>query len=522
MGLAEYHRKRNFQVTPEPRGRVEKHAPGLFVIQKHDASHLHYDFRLELDGVLKSWSIPRGPSLDPKVKRLAMPTEDHPVDYADFEGVIPEGEYGGGTVMIWDRGTWSTDENPREALGNGRLTFTLKGQKLHGRWRLIRVGKTRGSRGGAGWLLIKSRDQHAREESAYDVTVAKPNSVTTRRSLDAIAGARSRERPAKGGRSRVRATVTKEPAPNGHARAKRNGATPHDFHGVRITHPDRVIYPEQGLTKRDLAEYYEAIADEILPHLHDRPLTMIRCPEGRTEQCFVQKHTGRWKAPQLRVVTLRERNKTGEYVIAESVPGLVALVQHGVLELHTWNAVARHVDQPDRLVFDLDPDPGMPWRRVVDGAWRMRQRLESLGLESFVKTTGGKGLHVVVPIQRGPSWDACADFARAVAEDLTREDPRGYTADASKSVRKGRIFIDYLRNTRGATSVAAFSPRARKHAPVSVPIHWDELTVDLRSDAFTVRNVLERLQRLRKDPWERYPRVRQRITVDARREIGLG
>jgi bifunctional non-homologous end joining protein LigD len=281
--------------------------------------------------------------------------------------------------------------------------------------------------------------------------------------------------------------------------------------GVRLTHADRVLYPRQGITKRDLALFYQEIADWILPHLRDRPTTLVRCPQGAHKECFYQKHSGYWAPASVRRVKIREKLKVGEYLIVDSLPALVGLVQIGILEIHTWNSVVERLERPDRIVLDLDPGPGVEWPRVIDAARLVRERLEAAGLESFVKTTGGKGLHVVVPIATGPGWDETAAFARSLADRLAREQPRAYIARMAKAERKGRIFIDYLRNVRGATSVAAYSTRAEPAAPVSVPVGWDELSPTVRSDSYTVANVPRRLAQLKEDPWARYWTVRQKL-----------
>lgn len=293
--------------------------------------------------------------------------------------------------------------------------------------------------------------------------------------------------------------------------AARGGAAAVEIAGVRLTHPDRVLYPAQGITKRALAEFYVAIADWILPHVVARPTSLVRCPEGIAEPCFYQKHTGHWAPEALRRVRIQERRKVGEYLVVDDVAGLVGLVQMGILEIHTWNAVAEHLEQPDRLVFDLDPAEDVPWKATVAGARVLRARLQALGLETFLKTTGGKGLHLVAPIRRGPSWDECAAFARGVAEDLAREAPEAFVATMSKAKRHGRIFIDHLRNVRGATSIAAYSTRAKPGAPVSTPIAWDELGARMRPDRFTVANLQRRLRGLAADPWADYATTRQRL-----------
>ena len=281
--------------------------------------------------------------------------------------------------------------------------------------------------------------------------------------------------------------------------------------GVRLTHPDRVLYAPQGTTKLGLARFYESIAEWILPHLRDRPTTLVRCPEGTQGECFYQKHTGYWAPPSVRRVKIAEKKKVGEYLVVDDLPALVGLVQIGILEIHTWNSTVDRLERPDRIVFDLDPAPDVPWPRVPEAARLVRDRLRALGLESFVKTTGGKGLHVVVPLRPGATWEAGAAFSRALAESMAREDPRGYVATMAKSARTGKIFIDYLRNVRGATSVAAYSTRARPEAPISVPLDWDELSPRRRADHYTIATLPRRLAGLRADPWARYWTLRQAL-----------
>jgi bifunctional non-homologous end joining protein LigD len=260
----------------------------------------------------------------------------------------------------------------------------------------------------------------------------------------------------------------------------------------------------------------EAIGDWILPHLRGRPASLVRCPEGLAGECFYQKHVGPGAPATLRRVRIREKKKAGDYLVVDDLPGLIGLVQLGVLEIHTWNAVAERLEEPDRLVFDLDPGDDVPWRDVVAAARRLRAYLQDAGLIAFPKTTGAKGLHLVVPIDRGPGWDECLAFARSVAEALARDSPRSFTADVAKSMRRGRIYLDYLRNLRGATAVAAFSTRARAGAPVSTPLAWDELGPRLRSDHFTVSNLPRRLASMRQDPWKEYATTHQPLPAVSR------
>jgi bifunctional non-homologous end joining protein LigD len=281
--------------------------------------------------------------------------------------------------------------------------------------------------------------------------------------------------------------------------------------GVPLSHPDRVLYPDQGITKLDLARYYEAIAKWVLPHVKGRPLTLVRCPEGIAGECFFMKHSN-VKAPEsLRRIKIQEKTKVGEYLIADDAAGLVSLVQMGVLEIHTWNSCEDRVDQPDRMVLDIDPGPEVSPEQVVEAARTIRAELKSQRLEGFVKTTGGAGLHVVVPLVPSADWTVCLEFSRGIAERMARSDPSRYTTKFAKKGRERKILIDYLRNNRTNTSVAAFSTRARPGAPVSVPLTWDELKSDMLVRPYTLNAVLQRLKRLKRDPWDGYWRSRQKI-----------
>jgi bifunctional non-homologous end joining protein LigD len=281
--------------------------------------------------------------------------------------------------------------------------------------------------------------------------------------------------------------------------------------GVRLTNPDRVLYPDLGLTKLDLAHHYQTIADWALPHVSGRPLTLVRCPEGLAEPCFYQKHTGWWAPEALRRVKIQEKTKVGEYLVVDDLAGLIGLVQIGILEIHTWNSLADDVEHPDRIIFDLDPDTALPWERVIEAAVRVRERLAADKLESFVKTTGGKGLHVVVPLGGKPTWDDTARYAEAIATEIAGQEPKAYVAEMSKAKRTGKVFIDWLRNVRGSTSIAAYSTRAKPGAPVSVPLAWSELSPRGGPAVFTVQNLPPRLAKLKADPWAAYGKLRQKL-----------
>jgi len=278
--------------------------------------------------------------------------------------------------------------------------------------------------------------------------------------------------------------------------------------GVRLSNPDKVLYPEQGITKSELAEYYVAVADRMLPHVANRPVTMVRCPTGSEKKCFYQRHAGSGVLPQLHEVTVPGFDDP--YLYIKDLPGLIAMVQMGTLEVHPWGVTVERPDMPDRIIFDLDPDEGLGFQDVIQAALEVRERLSRLGLESFVKTTGGKGLHVVLPIEPVTAWPAAKAFAKSMSEEMAADAPERYLTKISKAERAGRIFIDYLRNDPTSTAVGPYSTRSRPGAPVAMPIEWDELNGPLDPSAFTVRTAPARIAKAR-DPWKGIEKVRQRL-----------
>lgn len=493
--LAEYRKKRNFEKTAEPAGSLPSKSSGSlsFVIQKHAARRLHFDFRLELDGVLLSWAVPKGPSRSPAARRLAVRTEDHPIEYGSFEGTIAKGEYGGGAVMLWDRGTWSPVDDPHEGLDKGRLTFHLEGERLKGRWHLVRRA---GEQGDKNWLLFKGRDEHATAK-ADDVADRDDTSVTSGRTMEQIA--QGDDPPWRSGRlvDLVRRIPTT----------------------VRFTNLEKVLFATSGQTKAALAAYYAVVAEPALKHLRGRPLTLFRCPNGVNKQCFFQKHANHTTPRQLRRIAIDEdEGEANDYLTIDDADGILATVQLGVLELHIWGSHDTTVEQPDRLVFDIDPHEGLPWRAVTDAAKALRSLLQELHLESFLMTTGGKGLHVVVPIVPRLQWDEVKTFTKGVVRQLAEDAPSRYTTSPLKSARQGKIFLDYLRNGRGATAVAPYSTRARPNAPVATPIAWSEIDrVDPAK--LTIATVPERLDGPLGNPWKHYFEIEQSISVKARRRV---
>ncbi|WP_437593757.1 DNA ligase D [Sorangium sp. So ce1000] len=298
------------------------------------------------------------------------------------------------------------------------------------------------------------------------------------------------------------------------------GAERVDVAGVPLSNPDKVLYPVQGITKLALARYYEQIAEYMLPHAEKRLLTLVRCPAGQGKPCFFQRHEAEGLSEAIRRMAVDEADGERTYLYVETTEGLVSLIQMGALEVHVWGSRVDRIEQPDRMVFDLDPAPDLPWERVADAARAARRLLASLGLQSFVKTTGGKGLHVVVPIAPRRGWDEVKPFTKAVADALVRADPTRYTATMSKAKRTGKVFVDYLRNGRGATAVAPYSTRARPGAAVATPLSWDELDAPLDPASFTIETVPQRLASIR-DPWAELTRVRQSITSAMLKQVGL-
>jgi bifunctional non-homologous end joining protein LigD len=873
--LTRYRDMRDFSKTPEPSGQLAPAAGDLrFVIQKHAARRLHYDLRLELDGVYKSWAVARGPSLDAQEKRLAIHVEDHPIDYGDFEGIIPKGEYGGGTVMIWDRGFWRPEGDPGKGYGKGHLAFELFGEKLHGRWHLIR---TRGRPGEKKeqWLLFKSDDEYARPAAEEDILEKEPDSVATHRTMDEIAAGREAVWSTHGGlvkgdlsppgagaadadqeTRRSRPTASKIPAPASVVGAKKgtfpgfvepclavlvekppdadgwlheikfdgyrlmasisdgrvtlrtrsgldwterfpgiagafqtmnvqsaivdgeaviedaNGVTSFSalqdalsdrkpastavffafdllylngydlrkaslddrkavlsalvranaesalrysdhmigngramldhacrlglegvvskrrnapyrsgrhgewlkckctnreefviggyvpstasrnavgslalgyydrgrliyagrtgtgftqkssqaifrdlqalrldrspfanrlsaeemrgllhveprlvaqvefrgwtadgrlrhaafkglredklaaevqleipqgrsigdgeaptspapdrkrekpmsgqaagrsssvaFAGVTLTHPDRILWNAAGLTKLGLAEYYASVADRILPHIVERPLALVRCPNGIEGECFFQKHAFAGLTDAVEVARVRDGDGEAETLVIHDLRGLITLVQANVLEIHPWGARLEDTEHPDTLIFDLDPGEGVDWGAVIEGARNIRRRLNAVGLESHVKTSGGKGLHVVSHLVPSIGWDELKSFAHDIALAMEQDEPSKYLSSMAKNARGGKIFVDYLRNGRGATAVASYSTRARPGAPISTPVRWEELGPALTPARFTVANIGRRLAALKSDPWEGFFSSPQRIDL---------
>jgi len=514
MALEQYRAKRNFSATPEPNPRVPRRqaertieSGGAFVVQKHDARRLHYDFRLELDGVLKSWAVTRGPSLVAGDKRLAVAVEDHPLEYGSFEGAIPKGEYGGGAVLIWDRGSWAPIGDPRSGLTKGRLEFELRGQKLKGRWRLVRMrAKPRDKH--ENWLLIKSSDEYARAKDGPDILEDRPESAATGRPIEDVAleepgwskdgpiRNRAAAHPPRVGVSRVAPQFEGDDE----GRPDDRVSDQPEQRAVDLTHPDRLYWPDEGVTKQGLADYYAQVWSRMAPFVVERPLALLRSPDGISGQKFFQKHP--WKGMNERITVARDPKDPGEPLIAiRDFGGLIGLIQSGALEVHPWGSTLADWERPDMIVMDLDPGEDVAWEVVIEAAREVRTRLNDLGLAAFIKTSGGKGLHIVSPVKPKASWPAAKTFTKSIADAMTADQPDRYVSTIAKAKRTGKILVDYLRNQRGATAIAPYSTRARPGAAVSMPIEWEELEPGLGPAAFTVMNAPARLRSLSRDPW---------------------
>jgi bifunctional non-homologous end joining protein LigD len=495
MGLETYHEKRDFRRTPEPRGKISKADRRRFVVQEHHASMLHFDFRLEMGGVLKSWSVRRGPSLDPAEKRLAVTTEDHPVEYLKFEGHIPAGNYGAGEHMIWDEGTYEvTGEGDALAqLERGRLTFRLKGKKLRGGFNLVRMGARPNQ-----WLLIKSRDEHA--EAGWQLELRMPDDAWSR-------GGARKATEHEGRRAEHREVRRPAPAPEDlkvvpAARAFKAGALKGSV-GVRVgretvvlTNLDKVYWPEEGYTKGDLLRYYYEVSKTILPYLRDRPLIMKRYPDGIRGKSFHQHDVN--QAPEfVRTASLEAaEGHTVDYIIGDNVATLLYMANLGAIERHPWHSRLSDTERPDWVVFDLDPE-GVTFAEICEVALSAREILDRLGLESYAKTSGSRGLHVYVPLKPVHDYDEAAEFAELVATLIVRANREVATLERSlKKRQRRRIYLDHLQNARGKSVVAPYSVRPRAGASVSAPLEWAEVSrKKLTPDDFTIKNMIGRLER---------------------------
>jgi bifunctional non-homologous end joining protein LigD len=504
--LEEYRRKRDFARTPEPSGdggRPEAGAP-RFVVQRHRARRLHYDFRLEIDGVLASWAVPKGPTLDPKARRAAFHVEDHPIEYIDFEGIIPAGGYGGGDVIVWDAGTWRPAEgvdDPGRALAGGELHLDMFGEKLRGRFVLVRTGKD-GDR--ERWLLLHKKDEFAK--GGWDPE-DHPRSVLSGRTNDEVKADPDRmwrsDQPA--ARAAVPLKATADPAGDDALREldglRASGGVWHVFgRDLKVTNLDKVLFPpragEEPVTKRDLLRYTARIAPTLLPYVRRRAFNMHRYPNGAQTKGFWHKalphHAPdwlpRWDNPDA------DPGETRTYLVVDEPAALVWAANFGALEWHAWTSTVDRPDRPSWALIDLDPGEKTTWDDVLALARLHRTALEHVGAFSRPKVTGRRGIQIWVPIAQGPDFTATRAWVEKLSRTVGAVVPDLVSWSWEVKERKGKARLDYTQNAVNKTLVAPYSPRPAPGAPVSAPIDWDELDdPGLRPDAFTIRSIVDRL-----------------------------
>jgi len=464
--LKKYNEKRDFSKTKEPIGKVKRkrNKKRKFVIQHHLARKDHYDLRLEYNGVYVSFAIPKGLSFDTKDKRLAIKVEDHPLSYGNFEGTIPKGEYGAGTVMLFDKGYWEPYKDSPIDFNKGVVKFTLDGERLKGSWSVVPFKEEN-------WLVIKEKDAFVGKN---DINKYK-TSIKTGRTMEEI---------------------TKNKKLGGHFKLEK----------IEVTNPDKIIFKKEKVTKQDIMDYYQLVVKRMMPFLDNRLISTVRAPNGMNGEKFFMKHLN----TKVRDIGSKKiKDKEGDYLdyyYIKNVNGLISEVNMNSYEFHVWGSHVKTILHPNVLVFDLDPDKGMSLKKVREGVRDLKSILDELSLQSFLKTSGGKGYHVVVPTKRLKTWKKFQEFAHDIAVLMETKWPEKYTSNVRKEARKGKIFIDWIRNTKSATSVAPYSLRIRKKVRVSMPIKWSELD-KVKPDEITMDMAIKRLKR--KDPWEGFYEVDQ-------------
>lgn len=396
--LTKYNQKRNFKETKEPIGRKNKSSKKLrFIIQHHIASKDHYDFRLEWNGTLKSWAVPKGPSMNTLDKRLAIQVEDHPISYRNFEGVIPKGQYGGGTVMIFDEGYWEPLEENIDLEKKQAIKFQLNGKRLKGKWKLIPYKEEN-------WLLIKEKDQ----EPKIDINEFQ-TSIKTGRTMEEIT---------KGIKKTFKKKLSK----------------------IEITNPDKIIFENPKITKLDIIKYYEKVAPRMLPFLESRIISTIRCPNGIKEDKFFKKHLENFHKLLYKIKLTNKSGKKDDYYYIKNIEGLISEVQMNSFEFHIWGSKVNQLEHPDMMVFDLDPDEKMNLQKIRQGVRDLKSILDEFSLASFLKTSGGKGYHVVVPMKH-TNWKKFREIAKNIAQLMEMKWPEKYTSNIRKEERKIKFLL---------------------------------------------------------------------------------
>jgi len=523
--LTTYRRKRDFGKTPEPAGAPATEASTAgrrFVVQRHRARRLHYDLRFEIDGVLVSWAVPKGPTLDPKARRNAIHVEDHPIAYFAFEGVIPAGEYGGGDVIVWDAGTWEPHgtDDPAAAVAGGELHAEMHGQKLRGRLVLVRRGDADSS-GKEQWLLLHKRDEHAVE--GWDPE-EHPRSVLSGRTNDEVKADPDRlwrsDLPAAEASILLRRPDVPPPTEHELAALEAIGEKGQwEVFGrtLRLTNLDKVLFParpgETPVTKRELVRYAACIAPVVLPYLEGRALNMHRYPNGAQAKGFWHKElpthapdwVPRWTNPDA------DPDETQTYLVVDEPAALVWAANFGALEWHAWTSCTEDPHHPTYALIDIDPGSRTPWEDVLVLARLHRTALEHLDVRAQPKVTGRRGIQVWVPIARGPSFEETRSWVEQLSRAIGAVMPELVSWKWEVSERAGQARLDYTQNAINKTLVAPYSPRAGAGAPVSAPIEWDELDdPSLRPDGFTIRTVLDRVAE-RGDPFRSLLGVEQAL-----------
>ncbi len=489
MSLEQYRKKRKFTATPEPGGSRQKRTKSkIFVIQRHEASRLHYDLRLEAEGVLKSWAVPKGPSLNPADKRLAVMVEDHPLEYAKFEGDIPKGNYGAGHVDIWDSGIFEphdeegnviSEKELLKQLGEGSIKFRLKGNHMNGSFALVQMK----GRGEQNWLLIKHRDEYAVDE---------PYS-----SEDHLNGLERRKRA--GEKTPKKKVETTDRDLKQVAKKDRSSKQTRSVGGrkLNLTNLDKLYFPEDGITKGDIIEYYNAIYRVILPYLKDRPQSLRRTPNGIRDQGFFHKDVGDdvpdWidKYP----VWSESAEKEVNYIVCNDKATLLYMANMGCIEINPWSSRTKNPDHPDYLILDLDPSDKNSFDQVIETAQVIHEILESAGCPNYCKTSGATGIHVYVPLGAQYDYEQARMFAEMVATLAQEQLPRFTSLERSLKKRGNNIYIDYLQNKQGQTLSSVYSARPKPGAPVSTPLEWKEVRPGLKPTDFTIVNTPQRIKK---------------------------
>lgn len=487
MSLTNYKKKRDFKDTPEPEAHDEKESLFRFVIQLHDATRLHYDFRLELGGVLKSWAVPKGPSMNSEDKRLAVEVEDHPVNYINFFGTIPDGNYGAGTVDVWDQGAFFpvnedlekiTEKDALKALDEGELKVFLKGQNIEGGFVLVRM-----KNGEKNWLLIKHKDEFSIDKK-YDIKKVK--------SLQPFDSKKEKSEKIK---ERTENTMPESAEKVHTANVKKASKSKGK---VELTNLDKIYWPDEKITKGDLIDYYDSVSKYILPYLKGRPLSLKRNPNGINGQAFFHKDAGD-NAPDW--VTTAEihsesNDKMIDYLVCNDKKSLLYTANLGCIEMNPWNSTVENLDNPDYIVIDIDPSDKNTFDDVVDVALATKETLDQAGINGYCKTSGSSGLHVYVPFNKKYTYHEAREFANIIAILVNEKLPDITTLERSLSKRKkNQIYVDYLQNRIGQTLACAYSVRPKPGATVSTPLEWDEVKRGLDFHDFTIKNTLERIEK---------------------------